>query len=415
MRSVLKFLRSMRFGILLLLLIALFSVLGSVIPQGREPAWYVENYPAAHPLLLTLRLNRVFESWYFAALLALLCLNLTLCSLVRIVSLVRAGKNELSAAAAAENSLALDAASLALVERHLEDTGCRRFDFGERRVWARRRFGRYGSFVTHLAILLTVLFGAAALYLPTVTDRDCMPGEALALADGTQIEVASFTTGDKDGKLAYQSVLRVTLPDGRQSGWERVRVNHPLHFGPYKIYQQSYGTAGAVTVTNLSSGGADLFPLTDAALISLNKADGLLFLGLYPDYFINAEGELMLLSSPAGAEGRPVYHVQLLQDGASETRFFFPGDTAEAGGLSFRFEEPQLYPGLRIKHTPTVVNALLIVCFVLMIAGLTMIFFLPPVLVKVDGEGCAVLGPKPEGMRLELERLLNDDTKEPIA
>ena len=41
-----------------------------------------------------------------------------------------------------------------------------------------------------------------------------------------------------------------------------------------------------------------------------------------------------------------------------------------------------------------------------MIAGLCLLFFLPPVLVKVDDEGYAVGGPKPEGMRLELERLL---------
>ena len=70
------------------------------------------------------------------------------------------------------------------------------------------------------------------------------------------------------------------------------------------------------------------------------------------------------------------------------------------------------YPGLRIKHTPQLVNALLIACFVLMVAGLTVIFFLPPVLVKVDGDGYAVGGPKPEGTRIELQALLQDYSKE---
>ena len=67
------------------------------------------------------------------------------------------------------------------------------------------------------------------------------------------------------------------------------------------------------------------------------------------------------------------------------------------------------YPGLRIKHTPTVVNILLLLAFLLMTAGLYITFFLQPVLVKVDEQGYAVGGPKPEGTRLELEALLEDD------
>ena len=38
--------------------------------------------------------------------------------------------------------------------------------------------------------------------------------------------------------------------------------------------------------------------------------------------------------------------------------------------------------------------------------------FLQPVLVKADGEGYVVGGPKPEGMRIELEELLQDYQEE---
>ena len=44
MKKVLNFLRSMRFGLLLLGLIGLCSVAGTVIPQGREIAWYAQTY-----------------------------------------------------------------------------------------------------------------------------------------------------------------------------------------------------------------------------------------------------------------------------------------------------------------------------------------------------------------------------------
>ena len=63
MGKVFQTLRSMRFGILLLCLIAACSVAGTLIPQDREIAWYAQNYPSLHGTILTLQLNRVFDSW----------------------------------------------------------------------------------------------------------------------------------------------------------------------------------------------------------------------------------------------------------------------------------------------------------------------------------------------------------------
>ena len=84
MKKAFQFFRSMRFGIILLVLIAALSVVGTVIPQGREIAWYAQTYQSVHGAILVLKLNDVFNSWYFLLLLALLALNLILCSLVRI-------------------------------------------------------------------------------------------------------------------------------------------------------------------------------------------------------------------------------------------------------------------------------------------------------------------------------------------
>ena len=55
-------------------------------------------------------------------------------------------------------------------------------------------------------------------------------------------------------------------------------------------------------------------------------------------------------------------------------------------------------------------NALLVASFSLMIAGLYVTFFCQPVLVKVGERGCAVGGPKPEGMRLTV-RECKEETK----
>ena len=74
-KKLLRFLRSMTFGMILLGLILLCSFPGSVIAQGNTPDWYVETYPDWHGVILKLGLDDVFDSWYFVMLLALLCLG----------------------------------------------------------------------------------------------------------------------------------------------------------------------------------------------------------------------------------------------------------------------------------------------------------------------------------------------------
>ena len=44
LKKVLKFLRSMAFGMVLLVLILICSLAGSLIAQGNDPSWYVQTY-----------------------------------------------------------------------------------------------------------------------------------------------------------------------------------------------------------------------------------------------------------------------------------------------------------------------------------------------------------------------------------
>ena len=270
MKKIWNFLRSMRFGVILLLLIALCSVAGSIIPQQREVAYYAENYTQLHPTILALQLDNIFESWYFIVLLALLCLNLTLCSILRGVSLMR-DHRFVQRAGLLPDAKKLTPEGVEKLRAHLtEDLRCKAVPAGESTVYTKHLFGRYGTFITHLAILLTVVFGALALYLPTLTDETCMPGESIRMADGTDIHVESFRIENDAGDLDFSSEITVTLPDGRKSDLQRIRVNYPMHFGPYKIYQQTYGTAGSITATNLASGVSEDIPLTESVFLTLD-------------------------------------------------------------------------------------------------------------------------------------------------
>ena len=157
-----KFLRSMRFGIGLLIVIALLSVVGTVIPQGKSPDWYAAAYPRFHSLFLTLGFHHLYQSWYYVALLALLSLNLTLCTVTRLRFLLRTGKEEAVHAARLPVMQQLSPQQTDAVRRYLRERHCVEREIEGVSMFSKFRFGRYGSFLTHLGILLTVLLGAAA-------------------------------------------------------------------------------------------------------------------------------------------------------------------------------------------------------------------------------------------------------------
>ena len=143
MKKIWNFLRSMRFGVILLLLIALCSVAGSIIPQQREVAYYAENYTQFHPTILALQLDNIFESWYFIVLLALLCLNLMLCSILRGVSLMRDHRFA-QRAGLLPDAKKLTPAGVEKLRAHLtEDLHCKPVQTGESTVYTKHLFGRY--------------------------------------------------------------------------------------------------------------------------------------------------------------------------------------------------------------------------------------------------------------------------------
>ncbi len=401
MKKAFNYLRSMRFGLLLLALIAACSVAGTVIPQGREIAWYAQTYRSFHGVILLLRLNRVFESWYFIALLVLLCLNLSLCSLLRIRNVAKASKGESERAAKLPDTVRLSPEGVEKLREYLSDMRCSCETIGDAALYRKHGLGRYGTFITHLSILLTVIFGALALYTPTMVDRDCMPGESIFTEAGAEIRVVDFRIADESGRLDYQSHIQVTLPDGRRSEVAELKVNHPFSFGPYKLYQQTFGTTGSITVTDLDGSEFTSY-ISRGDVLMIDDQNKLVIDTLYPDYAMSPTGEIVFDTITTGAYPNPIYTGLIIADGERTPFYALPGQALELTGARFTFNAPADYPGIRIKHVSSLVNALLVAAFTLMIIGLYITFFYEPVLVKVDESGYTVAGPKPERMRVEL-------------
>ena len=409
MKKVISFLRSMKFGMILLVLVIACSFAGSMIVQQREAMEYVRRYGEdAAQMILALGLDDVFSAPYFIVLMAALCLNLTLCSLVRLPRVLHAMRSQLERAQRAQADMPLSAGQAETLCAFFEKRHYRRHKAEDRTIYFKHSIGFFGSFITHLSFLLILLVGAAAVITADVRDQTVMPGETLELDGGISIHVDSFQIEDETGLLDYASEL--TVSDKKESISRTIRVNEPLSFKGYKIYQQTYGTAGAVRIKNLKTGVSEEMTLTESCFLTLDGVSGMFYQALYPGYVQEADGSVTLITSTSGAYSDPVYDVIFVSGGAMTPVLAFPDETLTIGDVSFTMLSPVSYPGLRIKHMSPMVLGLLYATFVLMIAGLYLCFFMVPLAVIVEKDGYALLSPKAQtGLMIELEALLKEE------
>ena len=84
-KKTLRFISSMKFALILLVILAVTCSIGSFVTQKQTYAWYSARYSErTAAVILALHLDDVFHSWYFIVISAFLCLNLMACNVVRL-------------------------------------------------------------------------------------------------------------------------------------------------------------------------------------------------------------------------------------------------------------------------------------------------------------------------------------------
>lgn len=412
MKKAINFFRSMKFGMLLLVLVIVCSFAGSLIVQQREPMEYVNRYGAdAAKVILALGLDDVFSAPYFIVLMAALCVNLTLCSVARLPAVLGASARLRAQALAAPAKQALTAGQAQKLGAHLRRSRFRCEEKDGQLLYMKNPVGFWGALLVHLSFLLILIVGVAAVLTAQVKDETVMPGDTLTLENGARVTVESFRIEDETGTLDYASQLTAVSADGQRQVSRLVRVNEPLSFEGCKIYQQTYGTAGQLRIDRASNGSSEVLTLTEPCFLTLNGRDGVFFQALYPGYVRGEDGSVTLITSTSGAYTDPVYDLLSVAGGMTTPVLAFPGETLTIGEVSFTMLDPVSYPGLRIKRIHPAVLGALYAVFVLMIAALYICFFMPPVAVRLSPDGYAVVSPKTQtGLLLEIEALLKEDT-----
>lgn len=368
MKKFYSFIRSMRFGMILLIMIGVLCVIATV--SGND---------------------RVYSSWYFILLFTVLGLNLTLCSVVRVFHVTDQKKMLLRKAERCETILDVDNAEQWLKTHHFRKTA-----YG----YLRHGMGFYGSFLTHASMLLLMISAACIFALAVRENINICVGDTAELEDGTLLTVESFSLEDESGKVEYTSSLHAVLPDGaEQQG--TVQVNHPIQMGRYKIYQQSFGYAAVLGVRTDSDAQEEMIKLDEAAFLSLDGENGIWYSQLFGNV-TEENGEVMI--SHGNDMINPAYEVSVIEDGKEQVGLVYPGTTVTAGGVYYTFYEPEAYPGLQTKTQPGSALGLLYTSFILMTVGLYLCFFQIPEAAHIRSDGISVVGRKDISMQIEQYR-----------
>ncbi len=257
MRSVLKFLGSIKLALALFILLAAASALGTLIPQRRPPAEYRARYGASAAVVTGLRLDRLYGSPAYLALLILFAANLSVCSLTRLSpKLKRTFGKDAGPDAASMNALKLrDAfvlkggseATVAAVRRELESRRYRvreRPDQGRTFLRGRRRvLGLFGADIVHLGILVVLAGGIVSGLGKSSADIALTVGATAPIPGGTAtVRLDRFETEYYPGGGVKDWTSTVTvLENGIPAATRRIEVNHPLSWKGTVLYQSSYG------------------------------------------------------------------------------------------------------------------------------------------------------------------------------
>lgn len=195
--KIIRFASSLKVAIVLLILIAAYIVIGTLLPQHGDPSLYLERYPRAGSLIIALSLDKAYSSLIFRVLMALFSLNLTLCTVISMKGQVKQLDKGFFPSFQSEEFVIED------VEREKLLAYCNRrrytiADDGTVIKAGTYRFGVLGATITHIGIL--VLFIGAVIGSRSASD------ETVNLLPGNQhrFEKQGFTITLDDFHMTFQ-------------------------------------------------------------------------------------------------------------------------------------------------------------------------------------------------------------------
>jgi len=312
------FLSSVKFGVVLLVIMVILSVLGMVIIQQNVQGfdtYYATRTPAEKVVFTVLGLFDIYHSWYYNLFLLVLSLNIILASIDRFPGawsyisrpktdgtkpwlFARPHKTEEKTAGtdvvATQEKIASAFKKCGLNPKLVEKNGAR-YVYGETGRW-----NRMGAYIVHVFLLTLFLGHFVALQTGFDADVNMMPGQ-----QSDQIELININL-DKTERYAVQLPFTITCTDVQQKlinpngqidvsntlDWRTqiriddpeygvtvadVSLNNPFHYRGYRFFQAQtvpVGSAREMELRLRPADGGDAFTVNLARYGTMKGKDG---------------------------------------------------------------------------------------------------------------------------------------------
>jgi cytochrome c biogenesis protein len=366
-QDLIPLLADLRLAIALLLVIAAFSISGTVIEQGQTLDFYQTNYPddpalfgfLSWKVILIAGLDHVYRTWWFLALLIVFGASLVACTFTRqFPALGAAQKWKYYTQPRQFQKLALSAeledTELSAIASGLAQRRYRVFQEGNQLYGRKGIVGRIGPIVVHasmILILLGAIWGAMTGFFAqeivpsgeTFQIRnvfDAGPWAAAQIPKDWSVRVNRFWIDyTPEGNIdQFYSDLSVLDGAGAEVDRKTIHVNEPLRHRGVTLYQADWGIAAVQVKLNNS-------PVLQLPMRQLEN-DGPRFWGTWvptkPDM---SEGVTLLASDLQGS--------MLIYDNAGQlVSTVRRGMAAAVNGINLTLVDVVGSTGLQIKADP---------------------------------------------------------------
>ncbi|MFC4800642.1 cytochrome c biogenesis protein ResB [Neobacillus sp. GCM10023253] len=336
-----NFFSSVKVGVWLIVITLVASILGTILPQEMyinlpPDVYYEQEYGWFGKLYYQLGFHDLYGSWWYLLLIAMIGISLVICSLDRVVPLYKALKAQrvtrhegfLKRQRVFGTNSEAEQTDFETVKKHLQ---AKRYHVREENgdiLAEKNRFSRWGPYINHIGLII-FLFGGMLRFIPGFyvnEDLWVREGETALVPEtneqyyikNNQFILEHYDKNNKTFEKAlnragevvknYQSNVVLYQREGEKIPGEKpklkkleeykIRVNQPLSFDGYSVFQSSFKTefkAMTFTLTNKSTNqafGEVKVDLTNPQeKYDLGNGYSVELLNYFPDFEFDDNGE----------------------------------------------------------------------------------------------------------------------------
>jgi len=403
--AVWKLFASLKLTIVLLIILAVTSIIGTVVPQNATQAEYVMAFgEMLYTIYDLLDILDMYHSWWFQLLLVLLTINIIVCSIDRLSVTGKtifkknpepnparfqrlSNKHEFGTGLGSEDIKKKLRPGIKKSFSYIRtgDTENGFFIYGETGRWT-----RLGVYVVHASVVLLLIGGLIGSIYGFDGFVNIAEGEQtgrIRLMNNAgfhelefEVRCDNFDVSFYDTGMAkeFRSSL-VIIEDGKETVKKDIIVNDPLRYKGINIFQSSYGQIqpdshsdeAHITITNIASNLEYSYNLKAGDSVDLPEAMGTLTITGFTrdgDFQGHSVGEAF--TGTLEKEGEETINLLLPVK--------FPTFDRMRGGTevisAHTHAEEKFYTGLQVTHDPGI--WVVYTGFLMMIAGCYITFFM---------------------------------------